>query len=102
MIHVIATVTVAAGRREEFLAAFREVVPKVQAEAGCMEYGPAIDAATDIPAQTAKGEDVVTVIEKWESVEALKAHLTAPHMLDYRSRVRELVVRSTLHILKPA
>ncbi|MGD9854137.1 MAG: putative quinol monooxygenase [Planctomycetaceae bacterium] len=102
MIHVIATVTVIAGRRNEFLAAFHDVMPKVHAEDGCLEYGPAIDAETDIPAQARKGDDVLTVIEKWESVAALKAHLVAPHMLEYRSRVKELVAGSTLHVLESA
>ena len=48
MIHVLATIEVAPGRREEFLAAFQELVPDVRAEKGCLEYGPAIDLATTV------------------------------------------------------
>lgn len=48
MIRVIATIEVAAGRRDEFLALFRELAPKVQAEEGCVEYGPWIDLPTSI------------------------------------------------------
>jgi quinol monooxygenase YgiN len=102
MIHVIATIELQPGRREDFLAEFHKIVPAVRAEAGCIEYGPAVDADTDIAAQQRKGADVVTVVEKWESLDALKAHLVAPHMQEYRPRVKELVRQSTLHVLKPA
>lgn len=102
MIHVIATITVAAGKREEFLAAFHELTPKVREEIGCIEYGPAVDVETAISAQTFKGHDVVTVIEKWESVSALEAHLVAPHMETYREQVKDLVTGLTLHVLEPA
>ena len=102
MICVIATIEVADGRRDDFLAAFDKVVPKVLAEAGCLEYGPMVDVPTTIGAQVPPRENVVTVVEKWESVEALEAHLMAPHMLEYRKRVRELVAESSLAILEPA
>lgn len=102
MIHVIATITVAPGQRDEFLKIFHELMPKVHAEAGCLEYGPAIDVDTPITTQTFKGHDVVTVIEKWESVSALQAHLNAPHMTAYREQVKDLVTGVTLHVLEPA
>lgn len=102
MIHVIATIELNAGKRDAFLAEFHKLVPQVRAEAGCLEYGPAIDVATDISAQIPLRENVVTVVEKWEDLPALKAHLVAPHMLDYRPRVKELVKGTTLQILGPA
>jgi quinol monooxygenase YgiN len=102
VIHVIATIELAEGKREAFLDEFRKIVPLVRAEAGCLEYGPAVDVATGIAAQAPPRDNVVTVVEKWESVEALKAHLQAPHMLAYRPRVKDLVVRATLHVLEPA
>lgn len=102
MIHVIATIQVKSGTRDQFLDAFHKLVPLVEAESGCIEYGPAIDAATDIEAQQQKGNDTVTVIEKWESVAALNDHLAAPHMGDYREQVKDIVEQVTLHVLKPA
>ncbi len=102
MIHVIATIEIHPGRREEFLKEFHEVMPAVHAEAGCLAYAPAVDAETGLDRQTAKGETIVTIIEQWESLEALKAHLAAPHMAAYRDRVKHLIAGSTLHILKPA
>ena len=102
MIHVIATIEVRPGKREDFLAEFRQVMPEVLAEKGCLAYGPAVDAETDIDRQTRKGENIVTIIEQWESVEDLKAHLAAPHMATYRERIKDIVTNATLHILKPA
>lgn len=101
MIHVLATIELVPGGRDEFLAEFRRLMPFVLAEKGCLEYGPAVDAATDIAAQKPCGADIVTVIEKWESLDALKSHLVAPHMQDYRLRVKHLVRSTELRILQP-
>jgi len=38
MIHVIATIELAEGKRQAFLAEFRKLVPLVKAEAGCLAY----------------------------------------------------------------
>ena len=102
MIIVIAAIQLADGRRDDFLNAFHRLVPTVRKEAGCLEYGPAVDAVTDIAAQQSPRENVVTVVEKWESVSALKAHLTAPHMAEYRITVQDMVLGMTLQILEPA
>ena len=101
MIYVIATIEVTPGQRDAFLAEFRKVVPLVRAEAGCREYALALDLPTDVPAQAPPRQDVVTVVEKWDSLEALRAHLQAPHMAEYRARVKGLVVGARLHILQP-
>jgi quinol monooxygenase YgiN len=102
MIHVIATIELHQGRRDDFLAEFHRLVPLVRAEEGCIEYGPALDVATAIPVQLPPRPDVVTVLEKWESVEHLERHLVAPHMHEYRPRVRDMVERTTLIVLTPA
>jgi quinol monooxygenase YgiN len=102
MIHVIATVRTAAGRRGDFLAVFRELLPLVRAEIGCLEYGPAIDLDAGVNGQPAVRDDVVTVVEKWESIAALQNHLTAPHMLRYREMVKDLVAGLEIRVLEPA
>ena len=102
MIYVIATIEVAEGRRGDFLTEFRQIVSDVRREVGCIEYGPAIDAETDIPAQGQPRADVVTIVEKWERIEDLTAHLAAPHMLAYRQKVQDIVQRTRLQILQPA
>jgi quinol monooxygenase YgiN len=100
MIHVIATIRTAQGRRDDFLAAFRELMPQVRAEAGCIEYAPAVDLDTPISSQPAR-EDMVTVVEKWESVETLKDHLAAQHMREYRERVKDIVLAVDVRVLQP-
>jgi len=102
MIHVIATIETVAGKREEFLKHFHDLIPKVLAEAGCLEYGPVIDLQTNLSAQPPVRPDVVTVIEKWEDLSALEQHLVAPHMADYRKLVKDLVVGTQVCVLEPA
>jgi len=102
MIHVIAAIEIVDGKQAEFLTAFHQLVPLVLAEEGCIEYGPAIDVATPIEIQEPLQENVVTVIEKWESIAALEAHLVAKHMQDNREKVKDLVAGIKIQILEPA
>jgi quinol monooxygenase YgiN len=102
MLHVIATIELAEGKRAEFLTHFGWVVPQVRAEEGCLEYGAAVDVPTPIPVQVPPRPDVVIVVEKWENLPKLQAHLTAPHMAEYRQRVAGLVTKVSLQVLEPA
>ena len=102
MIHVVAIVTTMPGQRETVLAAFRANMPAVHAEKGCIEYGPATDADGIGSFQTKFGPDTFVVIEKWESVEALKAHAAAPHMVAYGAKVKPLLASRVIHVLSPA
>jgi len=102
MIHVIATIDLNPGTREAFLAEFRKVVPVVLEEAGCLAYAPTVDAEPAIPGQFLIGADRVTVVEQWESIEALKAHGAAPHMKAYRAAVKDCVRGMELRVLSPA
>jgi len=102
MIHVLATITVKPGKRDAFLKEFHRIMPMVHAEAGCVEYGPTVDVDSGVSVQGPLRENVAVIIEKWESLAALKAHMQAPHMVEYRVRVKELVENVTLQILEPA
>src|SRR5262249_55936934 len=90
MLHVIATIELNPGTREAFLAEFRKIVPLVHAEEGCIEYGPTVDATTDLERQ-ARSADTVVIIEKWTTLATLKAHLVAPHMTAYRPKVKDYI-----------
>ena len=61
-----------------------------------------MDVPTTIAVQDGPRPDVVTVIEKWESVEALYAHSAAPHMTEYRAKVKDYVVGVTLQVTEAA
>ena len=101
MIHVIAVITAKPGKRDAILQAFRANVPAVHAEKGCLEYGAAVDAENAVPFQTPWGPDTFLVIEKWDSMEALKAHAAAPHMAAYGAKTRDMIASRVIHILTP-
>ena len=102
MIHVVAIITAKPGQRQAVLAAFRDNLPAVHAEAGCLEYGPVIDIEGG-PDNLAKiGPDSFMVIEKWESPEALRAHAASAHMAAYAARVKDLLASRVIHVLEPA
>ena len=101
MIHVIAVLTAKPGLRESMLQHFRANVPAVRAEKGCIEYGAAVDAENALSFQTKYGPDTFLVVEKWESMEALKAHAAAPHMAAYGAKVKDMIASRAVHILSP-
>jgi quinol monooxygenase YgiN len=102
MIHVLAIITAKPGMREQILTAFRANMQAVHAEKGCIEYGPAVDAEGMGAIQTKLGPDTFVVIEKWESIDALKAHAAAPHMAAYGAKTRELITSRVIHVLSPS
>ena len=101
MIHVIASITIKEGRKDEFLQIFKANVENVVKEKGCIEYAPTVDIDANIPPQILD-ENVVTIIEKWESLEALMEHLSAPHMLAYREKVKDIVENISIKVLQDA
>ena len=102
MIHVIATIECNLGKRVDFIEAFKRNVPNCLAEDGCLAYGPTIDTDSGISAQGPLRDNVVTVVEQWASLDALNAHLTAPHMATYREEVQSMVAGVSLQVLEPA
>lgn len=101
MITVIASISVKEVYLDEFITLFKENIPNVLAEDGCIEYYPTIDLPTDIPPQK-QDKKVVTIIEKWQSVEKLNMHLIAPHMQEYRKATDNMVEDVTIKILQNA
>jgi quinol monooxygenase YgiN len=98
MIHVLAIITTNPGHRARVLEAFNANRTAVLAEDGCIEYG----AATDVEGtEPAFGPDAFVVIEKWASMEQLKAHAASRHMASYREQTAALVAGRAVHILAP-
>ncbi len=102
MIHVVATITVKPGCREKYLETFRQLIPAVKAEAGCREYLPTLDIDSGFRSQVDLRDNVVTIVEAWDSIEALQAHLQMPHMLAYKEEVKDWVEGVSLQVLQPA
>jgi quinol monooxygenase YgiN len=101
MLIVLASITVKNGKREQFLEVFKANVPMVRAEEGCVEYAPTVDFETGLAAQKLD-DQVVTIVEKWQDIDSLRAHLKAPHMLEYREKVKDLVEEMSLKVLQEA
>ena len=101
-VHVLAIITAKPGKRAELLKNFQANVPNVHAEDGCIEYVATVDAADAPSSQTAFGADTFVVVEKWASMDALKAHGAAPHMKAYAERTRDLIASRVIRVLEPA
>jgi quinol monooxygenase YgiN len=101
-VFVVATVEVKPGKRAEFIEIFKKNVPNVVAEDGYVSYEPVVDFETGIGAQAPQRPNVMTVVEQWASLDALRVHLQAPHMATYREQVKDLVAGVTLHVMRPA
>ncbi len=102
MVHVIAIITAKPGMRDKILAHARANLAAVRAEKGCIEYGQVVDADPALPFQSKLGPDAFIVVEKWESMDALKAHAAAPHMAAYAGKTKEFIASRAIHILQPA
>ncbi|MGD0915424.1 MAG: putative quinol monooxygenase [Thermodesulfobacteriota bacterium] len=101
MIHVIASLRIKDGKLGEFLQLFSTLAPTVRQEKGCYQYLLTADVEeTGVPPQKLE-KNVVTFIEKWESVDALQAHMQTPHMKAQAEKEKGVVEEMiSLKILK--
>jgi quinol monooxygenase YgiN len=99
MIHVIAAIQVKPGNVQKFIDIFKTNVPHVLAEKGCIDYVPTIDMDAGLPPQQ-RDAGTVTIIERWDSLDDLHAHLKTPHMLAYREKVKDIVQGMSLKVLQ--
>ena len=86
----------------DYVSRTLSVVPAVRAENGCLGYTLLKDAATDWEKPQRFGERTMWMLEKWSSVDALKAHLETPHMKAFGPTVRGMRTSSTFHVLEEA
>ncbi len=98
MIYVVATTELKPGCREKYIEISRNNIPNVLAENGCIFYKLNEDAACDF---CGANENILTFVECWESLDALKNHLAAPHMKAYVEAVKDMRVSSSLKVLNP-
>lgn len=101
MVHVLASIRVVPGRKADFIKIFKANVPNVLNEDGCIEYIPTVDFPSGFSSQELD-ENLVTIIEKWESLEHLQAHLVASHMNSYQEQVKDMVEHVGLKVLGDA
>ena len=70
-------------------------------EEGCFGYAPLIDHNAQVAFQTT-APDSVFMLEKWESVAHLEAHLQTQHMKNHSVAVKDDVLDIHIHILEDA
>ena len=100
IVNVVAKITTKPGMRDVVLKIFKENIPNVLVEDGCIEYCPTIDMDGVGDFQTPVGPDTYVVIEKWESLDHLMAHAVAPHMKAYASKVHDMLESRVIHVLE--
>ena len=80
-ITVVATARAKPGMGDALLDAMKSNVRPTHDEAGCLHYSLHRSMADP---------DVVVVIERWASEEALAQHAQAPHMATFRAKAADL------------
>ena len=102
MVHVIAVITAKPGMRDQVLDLFSANVPAVKEEDGCIEYGATVDAAGVGGFQARYGDDTFVVIEKWASLDHLKAHAVSEHMKEYGAKTKDMLADRVIHVMSSA
>lgn len=101
MIYGVVSVKVKTDKLQEWLELFKANAERVREEKGCIQYFPLLDIDAGLPIQTFE-KDVVTILEQWESLEALHDHFAAPHMAVYFEKEKEFVEGVTVKMLQEA
>jgi quinol monooxygenase YgiN len=101
MIYGVVSVKIKAGKLQQFLELFKANAAKVREEKGCIQYFPLLDIDAGLPIQTME-RNVVTILEQWESLEALHDHFATPHMAAYFEKEKEFVEGVTVKMLQEA
>ncbi len=101
MIYVIVSVRTKPGKAAEYIEMFKKMAVKVRKEKGCIEYFPAVDAQIGMMPQAAD-PNVVTIIEKWASIDDLNTHLSNMNPQDRDKNEKDLVEGVMMKVLKEA
>ncbi len=102
MISLVVTMVIKEGRMDEFLAECKKIRPKVLAEKGCFAYDYFKEVQSPLGSQEPVQKNRITLLERWESMEALQEHSDAPHMKEFLSKVKEWRESVTSRVLEPA
>ena len=101
MVILVVSVKIKPGLRDEYISHFKEFSKIVHKEKGCIDYLAAVDLDSDFPPQV-KDADVVTVMEKWVSMQAFKDHLSTAYMKAFGETTKALVLERSAKVLQQA
>lgn len=82
LVYVMALITGKQDAKDELGKVLSAVVPTVRQEEGCLRY--------DLH-QSSDDKPMFMFYETWQSKESLAAHSKAPHMLEMRESIKDLV-----------
>lgn len=101
MLTIIAEIQIRSGAKhyENVCHAFKKITPIVLLEKGCYGYELLTDYLTEVDFQT-KVPDSITLLEHWESMQHLKAHLKTAHMQAYQVQVKDDVIGVKIRIMQ--
>lgn len=81
MIVVNVEVTVEPGAADKARDAVKSMEQATRKEAGCLTYAFSVDISDP---------GMIRVTERWESMDAIKAHMASPHMADFQLAIMTL------------
>jgi|SRR5471032_349057 len=90
MINIIVTMMIKEGQLNAFIAECAKVRPLVLEEKGCISYDYMAEIPTSMTRQEPVNANRITLIERWESLEAIDVHSQAKHMAEFVSNVKEM------------
>jgi quinol monooxygenase YgiN len=102
MVHLVVTFIIKEGKMDEYLAELKKLRPQVLAEKGCVEYTFLREYQSPLDIQEAVNPNRVTLVEKWETPEALAVHGAAPHMKDFNLRAAAFHERVSARVMETA
>ncbi len=92
MVHLVVSVRVKEGKLKEYVDLLKGVAATVRQEKGCIQYVPTVDLEAGALPQSLD-KNMVVLLEKWESMEALQNHLATPHMAAYFKKEKPLLAQ---------
>lgn len=101
MINVIAVITAHPGKRQDILDVLLPALPANMIENGCLEYTVTVDADVvgSMHSQTKFGPDTFTIVEKWQSLEHLKAHSVDEIVTEYLETISPFLKSRVVYFL---
>lgn len=101
MLTVIAEIRTRPGQhhRQAVLDQFAKIIPAILSEEGCHGYTPMVDHVAGVSFQTTAPDSIV-MVELWESVAHLEAHLQTAHMKAWGEAVKGDVLETHIRILE--